>query len=129
MIRSCHANGRPDPEPPVQRDSTKSSRFVFGLAAFTSASLLFQVQLILAKFLLPWFVGTSAVWTTCLLFFQLFLLVGYFYSHKISTSFSLNRQGCLHLTFLAISAVWIFFAWQVWGSPFLPGVESKPAPG
>src|SRR5437773_12381007 len=87
-----------------------SSQFVFGLATFTSAFLLFQVQLILAKFLLPWFGGTSAVWTSCLLFFQLFLLVGYSYSHKISTSFSLNQQGCLHLAFLAISVVWIFCA-------------------
>ena len=91
--------------------------------------MLFQVQLILGKFLLPWFGGTSAVWTTCLLFFQLLLLAGYLYSHKISTSFDLNRQGRVHLAFLAITALWIFFAWYSWGSPFLPGVQSKPIPG
>src|SRR5919204_348050 len=52
------------------------SRSIFGLAIFTSAFLLFQVQLLLGKFLLPWFGGTSAVWATCLLFFQVVLFSG-----------------------------------------------------
>jgi hypothetical protein len=53
------------------------SRSIFGIAIFTSAFLLFQVQLLLGKFLLPWFGGTSAIWATCLLFFQVLLLGGY----------------------------------------------------
>ena len=56
------------------------SRSVFGIAIFTSAFLLFQVQLLLGKFLLPWFGGTSAIWATCLLFFQVLLLGGYVYA-------------------------------------------------
>ena len=62
-------------------------RLAFGLAVFTSGFLLFQVQLLLGKFLLPWFGGTSGVWATCLLFFQVLLLGGYFYAHQISVSF------------------------------------------
>src|SRR5438105_3520619 len=60
-----------------------SSRFVFGLAILSSAFLLFQAQLIMGKFLLPWFGGTSMVWTTCMLFYQVLLLAGYAYAHGI----------------------------------------------
>jgi hypothetical protein len=122
-------NQRLDTEAPRGCTDRPSSRLIFGITIFTSAFLLFQVQLILGKFLLPWFGGTSAVWTTCMMFFQLLLLSGYFYSHKISISFDLNRQGRLHLGFLALSAVWILCSWSAWGSPFLPGVQSKPAIG
>ena len=124
---------QPDQKATVRRSHPGSGggafRLAFGLAIFTSAFLLFQVQLILGKFLLPWFGGTSAVWTTCLLFFQVSLFAGYLYSHRISTSFGLNRQGRLHLVFLAITTMWMLSAWYFWGSPFLPGVQWKPAPG
>ncbi len=118
-----------DAKPLHEPSDQNLSRLVFGLAIFTSAFLLFQVQLIVGKFLLPWFGGVSAVWTTCMLFFQLVLLAGYFYSHKISSWFHLSRQGRVHLAFLAITASWMLFAWYSWDSPFLPGVEFKPVPG
>jgi hypothetical protein len=89
----------------------RASRLVFGLAIFSSAFLLFQVQLILGKFLLPWFGGTSAVW------------IGF------RPRSGLNRQVRLHLVFLAITTIWILFAWSSWGSPFLPSVQLKPVPG
>ena len=56
------------------------------LYAFTilvSAFLLFQVQPVIAKIILPWFGGSAAVWTTCLLFFQMVLLLGYLYAHAV----------------------------------------------
>src|SRR5213080_980681 len=105
------------------------SRSIFGIAIFTSAFLLFQVQLLLGKFLLPWFGGTSAIWTTCLLFFQVLLLGGYFYAHKISVSCRLPDQGKIHLVFLGLSILWILLAWFFWGSPLLPGPSWKPSPG
>ena len=49
---------------------------LYALTIFLSAFLLFQVQPIIAKMVLPWFGGSSAVWTTCMLFFQLVLLAG-----------------------------------------------------
>ncbi|MGB9157039.1 MAG: hypothetical protein WCB20_11140, partial [Chthoniobacterales bacterium] len=104
-------------------------RFVFGFAIFTSAFLLFQVQLLLGKFLLPWFGGTSGIWATCLLFFQVLLLAGYYYAHRISSTFRPAGQGQLHLAFLALTGLWILLAWFLWGSPLLPGPSWKPEPG
>ena len=104
-------------------------RFAFGFAIFTSAFLLFQVQLLLGKFLLPWFGGTSGIWATCLLFFQVLLLAGYYYAHRISCSFRPAGQGKIHLAFLALAIVWILLAWFFWGSPLLPGASWKPEPG
>ena len=48
-----------------------------------SAFLLFQVQPMVSKMILPWFGGGPSVWTTCMLFFQLFLLAGYAYAHAL----------------------------------------------
>ncbi|MDQ2824653.1 MAG: hypothetical protein M3R29_04320, partial [Verrucomicrobiota bacterium] len=93
MVELQQADERSDAEAAQKHRAGRPSRLVFGLTIFISAFLLFQVQLILGKFLLPWFGGTSAVWTTCLLFFQVLLLAGYLYSHKVSTSFDLSRQG------------------------------------
>jgi len=105
------------------------SRSIFGLAIFTSAFLLFQVQLLLGKFLLPWFGGTSAIWATCLLFFQILLLGGYIYAHQIASGFRPSIQGKAHLAFLAITSLWLVVAWYFWSSPVLPNLSWKPAPG
>ena len=50
---------------------------------FLSAFLLFQVQPLVGKLVLPWFGGSAGVWTTCLLFFQTLLLLGYLYTHLV----------------------------------------------
>src|SRR5947199_6288153 len=84
-----------------------SSQFVFALAIFLSAFLLFQVQLILAKFLLPWFGGSSAVWATCMLVYQLLLLAGYWYSHVLAMRWKLRRQAGIHLALLAATGLWL----------------------
>ena len=56
---------------------------LYALTILVSAFLLFQVQPVIAKIILPWFGGSAAVWTTCLLFFQMVLLLGYLYSHAV----------------------------------------------
>ena len=53
---------------------------LYALTIFTSAFLLFLVQPLMAKQILPWFGGSAAVWTTCLVFFQFLLLFGYAYA-------------------------------------------------
>src|ERR1700722_3860544 len=68
----------------------------FALAIFTSAFLLFQVQLLLGKEILPLFGGAPAVWTVCVLVFQLLFLVGYGYSHALATRLPLRRQIVIH---------------------------------
>jgi hypothetical protein len=105
------------------------SRLIFGSAIFISAFLLFQVQLILGKFLLPWFGGISAVWATCLVFFQVFLFLGYLYSHKVCGSLTLRKQANIHFVLLGVTMAAVAIAWSSWGSPFLPTSAWKPAPG
>ncbi|MFT7388767.1 MAG: hypothetical protein ACI8VC_002024 [Candidatus Endobugula sp.] len=77
--------------------------FSFALAIFTSAFLVFQVQPIIARFILPWYGGTPTVWTTCMLFFQLGLLGGYAYAHLLARYVPLKKQVSLHLIFVALS--------------------------
>jgi len=52
------------------------SAIPYAVAIFLSAFLLFQIEPIIARYILPWFGGTPAVWTACMLFFQVFLLGG-----------------------------------------------------
>jgi len=68
-----------------------------------SAFLLFLVQPIVAKQILPWFGGTSAVWTTCMVFFQAVLLGGYAYAHALSSHASARSQARVHIALLAVS--------------------------
>jgi hypothetical protein len=69
---------------------------------FLSAFLLFQVQPIIGKFILPWFGSTSGVWATALLFFQLMLLAGYAYAHFIVRRLTWRRQAVLHAVLLGL---------------------------
>ena len=77
----------------------------FILAIFLSAFLLFQVQPIIARYILPWYGGSPAVWTTCMLFFQVGLLVGYTYAHLLVSRFRDRPQwqAGIHLTVLVVS--------------------------
>ena len=76
---------------------------LYAVTIFLSAFLLFQVQPLIAKMILPWFGGTAAVWTTCMLFFQLLLLAGYVYSHAYVSQRIPARRG-VHLVLLALAA-------------------------
>jgi hypothetical protein len=75
----------------------------FALTIFTGAFLLFQVQPLIGKYILPWFGGGPGVWTTCLLFFQMLLLAGYAYAHFSTSRLSPRRQVILHLALLAVA--------------------------
>ena len=100
---------------------------IYALTVFLSALLLFQVQLIIAKHILPWFGGIPAVWTTCMLFFQVLLTGGYYYSHRIVSKLSARRQGKTHLLLLGGSVILLVLQSFVWPSPLLPGAVWKPA--
>ena len=80
-----------------------SSAAIYGLAIFSSAFLLFQVQPLIAKIILPWFGGAAAVWVVCLVFFQAGLLLGYFYAHFLTRKFSSENQFRIHAAVLAAS--------------------------
>src|SRR5947199_2668511 len=70
--------------------------FVYAATIFLSAFLLFQVQPLIAKFILPWFGGSAAVWSAALLFFQLLLLAGYFYAHILVRYVKPKHQFWVH---------------------------------
>lgn len=76
---------------------------LYALTISLSAFLLFEVQPVIAKMILPWFGGTSAVWTTCMLFFQAVLLGGYLYAHWLHEKLPSRRQAWLHIAALAAS--------------------------
>lgn len=71
-----------------------------GLTIFLGALLLFLVQPLLGKYLLPWFGGGPGVWGASLLFFQSVLLLGYLYAHVVTTRLKLRAQALLHLALL-----------------------------
>ncbi|WP_263382392.1 fused MFS/spermidine synthase [Granulicella arctica] len=82
-----------------------SSRALYGITIFLSAFLLFLVEPMAAKELLPALGGSSAVWITCLVFFQLVLLFGYLYAHWLSRRLTVLRQRRIHLLVLAAAVI------------------------
>ncbi len=103
-----------------------SPRAAYALSVFLSAVLLFDVQFLLGKYLLPWFGGAAAVWTTCMLFFQVFLLLGYVYAHLLA-SWPPPRQRDVHLVLLGLALVLLLVRAWAWPSPLTPGHAWKPA--
>jgi len=91
---------------------------VFVSAVFLSAFLIFQVQPLVGRRILPWFGGTAAVWTTCLLVFQALLCVGYGYAHVLGR-WPIRRQAAIHVALLLAAAF----------MPITPDVGWKPAGG
>src|SRR4249919_2704791 len=79
--------------------------FLYAVTIFVSAFLLFLVQPVMAKQILPWFGGTAAVWTTCLVFFQTALLAGYAYCDFTVRKFSPRTQLKIHTALLIVSIV------------------------
>ncbi len=90
----------------------------FALVILASAFLLFQVQPMAGKAILPWFGGTPAVWTTAMLFFQCVLFGGYVYAHLLARWAVPRAQVAVHLALLA-GAAWL-------AAGVLPGADLKP---
>ena len=92
---------------------------IFIAVVFLSAFLLFQVQPVIARYILPWYGGSPGVWTTCLLFFQVGLLGGYAYAHALVSFLREKRrwQIGIHLTLLGIAFALL---------PITPPDELKP---
>ena len=81
-----------------------SSRLLYNTAVFSSAFLLFLIEPIAARQILPALGGSSAVWITCLVFFQLMLLLGYLYAHWLNTRLSPRVQERVHIALLTLAA-------------------------
>src|SRR3984885_1377681 len=104
---------------PPTDSSPRVPAMLFAATILLSAFLLFQGQPLIAKLILPWFGGSAAVWTSCMLFFQLALLGGYAYAHWLNGQTG-RRQTIVHLTLLVLSFLSL---------PILPSVLWKPQGG
>src|SRR4030095_1828318 len=94
----------------TQNRSTSSylPPLLFCLTLFTSAFLLFWIQPLIGKRLLPLLGGSPAVWNTCLLFFQSMLLIGYVYALASSRWLNLRLQAAVHISLLLLIAIYLF---------------------
>jgi hypothetical protein len=99
---------------------TFDSLNTFALTIFLGAFLLFQIQPLIAKYVLPWFGGGPGVWTICMLFFQAMLLAGYAYAHATSSHLRRRTQAVLHILLLLLALAFL---------PIVPGAHWKPEPG
>jgi hypothetical protein len=100
--------------------STRWSRLalLYASTIFLGAFLLFQVQPLMSRSILPWFGGSPAVWTTCLLFFQTFLFAGYAYAHASEHYLRPRLRTIVHLTLLGAALLTL---------PITPSDGWKPA--
>ncbi len=98
-----------------------SLRAPFGITIFLSAFLLFQAQLILGKEILPLFGGAPAVWTACLLVFQMLLLAGYAFAHALASRLRARSQAGLQLTIMGLSVALLAVMASQWPTPITPG--------
>lgn len=110
------------------RSDQPSSAWLLGLMAltiFVSAFLLFQVQPLISKLILPWFGGSPTVWTTAMLFFQCVLFGGYLYAHLVTRYVSLRMHLISHIALLVFAALMSF---MIMPSDFLkPKGDENPA--
>ncbi len=97
--------------------------FVFGAAICLGASLVFLVQPMVAKMILPILGGSPAVWSTSMVFFQAALLAGYAYAHFSTRKFGLKRQPKLHLAVLILPVIALPLALPAWAED----VSAPPA--
>ena len=89
----------------------------YACTIFLSAFLLFAVQPMIGKIILPWFGGSAAVWSTCLLFFQAALLGGYLYAHWSTKRLNPRRQAIVHIVLMGASLALL---------PILPSPSWRP---
>jgi len=88
-------------------------QILFATTIFLGAFLLFLIEPLFARLILPWFGGSAAVWVTCLVFFQTALLLGYLYADATSRRLAPKRQSALHAALLLVSLFWLPIAPQL----------------
>lgn len=102
-----------------QAHPSRARTLPFSLTVFAGAFLLFQVQPLLGRYVLPWFGGSPSVWTTCMLFFQVVLLAGYAYAHGVAAWATPRRQAEAHGVLLLAAVATL---------PIVPSATWQPDP-
>ena len=100
--------------------------FLFYFSIFLSAFLLFQIQPLIGKLILPWFGGAPAVWTTAMLFFQTLLTGGYAYAYWLIRRVKINLQTAIHSALIIFSIAVLIGLSFTWTSPITPDASWKP---
>lgn len=98
--------------------------FLFAASIFLSAFLLFQIQPMIGKVILPWFGGTPAVWSTTMLFFQILLTGGYAYAYWLMGR--AKRQTLIHVSLIGLAVAILAALAFLWRSPITPDASWKP---
>jgi len=98
--------------------------FIFAASIFLSAFLLFQIQPMIGKFILPWFGGTPAVWSTVMLFFQVLLTGGYAYAYWLMKRG--RKQTTIHIGLILFAYLVLASLAFIWKSPITPDASWKP---
>jgi len=93
---------------------------LYGVAVFVAAFLLFQVEPIMGRLILPWFGGSAAIWLVAVMFFQVVLVLGYLYAHLLVRHVKAERQMFVHVPVLLASLAVL---------PILPAASWKPVGG
>lgn len=101
-------------------------RAIFATVIFLSSFLLFLVQPIIGKFLLPRFGGSSSVWSMSLMFFMVFLLFGYWYADRLSR-LGIRKQIWIHRSLILLTIVLVVYLFFLWSSPLTPRSSFQPA--
>jgi spermidine synthase len=99
---------------------------LFGLALFVAAGLLFCVQPMVARMVLPMLGGSPAVWNTCMVFFQAALLAGYAYAHGVSAWLPIRAQLVVHASFIVAPVFFLPFALGPGSTAAAPPSEASP---
>ncbi len=100
--------------------------YLYAFSVLLSAFLLFQIQPMIGKYILPWFGGTPTVWSTVLLFFQALLTGGYAYAYWLLGRLRDRLQGIVHLIALGISLGVLLVTALTWPSPLTPDASWRP---
>jgi hypothetical protein len=122
VISPCpDGNALPVPADPAILKAGLAIPFAFALTLFISASLLFCIQPMIAKMILPVLGGSPSVWSTCMVFFQAVLLAGYTYAYAMTAWLRLRRQAALHFGVLLLPVLVLPLA-------ITPGTVQAPSP-
>jgi hypothetical protein len=111
---------------PVKSGDSGGSMIFYILNIFLSAFLLFQIQPMIAKYILPWFGGTPAVWSSVQMYFQILLTGGYAYANWLIGRSGVPKRELVHVILLGLVLVQIITLGFAWTSPITPGIEWRP---
>lgn len=99
---------------------------VYVFTIFISAFLVFQIQPLISKCILPWFGSNPGVWTVCVLFFQSVLLLGYTYAHLVVRKLDNQKQAFVHIAVASAAILVLLLQFLSNGTPLYPSVYWRP---